>query len=125
MSPPDAIRITLPLPPKELHPNTRVHWRGKAKATKAYRLLAWATAKWAAGGKSPPRWRKAETRAVFYFATNRRRDEDGCSASLKPAWDGIADAGIVTNDSGLTHHPPELCLDPANPRVELELRPLP
>ena len=32
--------ITLPLPPKELSPNTRVHWGRKARATKKYRLVA-------------------------------------------------------------------------------------
>ena len=34
------IVIELPLPAKELSPNSRCHWRAKAKAVKAYRAMA-------------------------------------------------------------------------------------
>jgi crossover junction endodeoxyribonuclease RusA len=118
------IRLTLPLPAKALHPNARVHWRVKAKAIKASRQGAHMRALDVID--EPPAWEKAETKVTFYFSTNRRRDADGLASSLKAVWDGIADAGIVANDSGLRHTSPEMCCDKLNPRVEItitEVRP--
>jgi crossover junction endodeoxyribonuclease RusA len=117
----EPLRLTLPLPPRELHPNARPHWAKKARAVRDYRRLAWAYARDAVH-PNPPRWKEAETRVVFYFATHRTRDGDGAAAALKAAWDGIADAGVVENDAGLVHYPPTLRVDRDRPRVELELR---
>jgi len=36
------------------------------------------------------------------FHMPRRRDEDGLIAWLKPVFDGLQDAGVITNDSALT-----------------------
>lgn len=118
--------ITLPLPPKELHPNARVHWMVKAKQTLSYRT----TARWVAyevlnpigfHGKSRPYWKAATVQATFYFKVNRRRDADGLLSSLKAAFDGLADAGVIADDSGLTHLPVIVKVDAKNPRVELEI----
>jgi len=120
------IQLTLPLPAKALHPNARVHWAAKAKAVKAARRGAWIRAMEAILPGKPPRWDQAETRVVAYYATNRRRDSDGLASSLKSCWDGIADAGVVANDSGLRHTSPEMQVDRTNPRVEItitEVRP--
>jgi Holliday junction resolvase RusA-like endonuclease len=117
------VRITLPLPPRVLHPNGRAHWAKKAKAVREYRGRAWAEA-YRAAFPNPPRWAAAEVRATFYFATDRRRDGDGATSSLKAAFDGIADAGIVADDAGMVHHPPVLRVDREAPRVEIEVTPL-
>jgi crossover junction endodeoxyribonuclease RusA len=122
----DEITITLPLPPKELSPNARVHWAKKAGTTKKARALAWGEARalgWPNRKLLP--WLRAQTQAVFYFPTERDRDQDNAAASLKPYWDGIADAGVVLSDAGLVHLPPRLLVDRERPRVELTLRPLP
>lgn len=114
------IRLTLPLPDRKLSPNARPHWAPKAKATKHARRLAWAYARIATNAK-PTRWEMAEARAVFYFPTAHRRDRDNAAASLKAYWDGIADAGVVENDAGLIHWPPEMKVDRENPRVEITI----
>jgi len=57
--------------------------------------------------------------ARFFFKTRRRRDRDNLLASLKAAFDGLADAGLVADDSGLIHMPVEQYIDRADPRVEL------
>jgi Holliday junction resolvase RusA-like endonuclease len=121
----DVLTITLPIPFQVQSPNNTPHWSKKSGPVATSRLLAKLAATdimnrmnvW-----NPPRWKEAETMAVFYYETNRRRDRDNSGASLKAYWDGIADAGVVENDSGFIHHPPELLVDKERPRVELTLR---
>lgn len=96
-----TVTIYLPLPPAALKPNARVHWRTKAKATKAYRE----TARWAALVPHPSAWKSAEIQAHFRFKQDRRRDRDNLLASLKAAFDGLVDARLLADDSGLTHLP--------------------
>lgn len=96
-----TVTIHLPLPPAALKPNARVHWRTKAKATKAYRE----TARWAAHAPHPLAWKAAEIQAHFHFKQDRRRDRDNLLASLKAAFDGLVDAGLLADDSGVTHLP--------------------
>jgi crossover junction endodeoxyribonuclease RusA len=121
---PGAFTIELPLPRRTLSPNARPHWRTKARAVKAYRTLAWALAVEALGGKRPG-WPRARARARFFFVDSRKRDGDNFLASLKSAFDGIADAGAVANDSGLAHEPPEFHVDRERPRVEITLEEVP
>jgi len=117
------LTITLFLPPKELHPNSRCHWRTKAKHTASYRttamLQAWADMHCAR--HKAPKWETATVQATFYFKDNRRRDRDGMLSSLKAAFDGLADAGLIADDSGLTHLPVLVRSDKTNPRVELRI----
>ena len=55
-----------------------------------------------------------------YHKTNRTRDEDNFIASLKATLDGIADAGLVANDSTFRFVGPIVWkIDKKNPRVEL------
>ena len=86
-----GITVELPFPPRALHPNSRVHWAARAKATKQAREdAAW----WArAAGVKP--MRKAKPLVVFltFFPPDkRRRDWDGAVSSCKAYFDGIADA---------------------------------
>jgi crossover junction endodeoxyribonuclease RusA len=103
-TPGTAVNIDLPLPPKETNPNARSHWRPKAAATKRQRsaaaVLARQATQFACYGFP---WKAATVQATFY--RGRRIDADNALASLKASFDGLADAGIIANDSGLTHLP--------------------
>lgn len=115
--------VVLPLPAKELGPNSRAGWRATAKATAKARLdakLAAIDAMNRAGVNGP--WVSATVRPVFYHGTKRQRDKDNLSASLKAARDGVVAAGLLTNDEHLTPLPAERRLDKGNPRVELHFR---
>jgi hypothetical protein len=127
----DCIRVVLPLPPKALHPNARVHWRVKYKATREYRRAAYFAA-WAALGRPQglnpigPMWESATVQIVFYAPDKRKRDADGILSSLKSALDGLAapthngiGAGIIANDSGFSFLPVIIELDRERPRVEM------
>jgi crossover junction endodeoxyribonuclease RusA len=114
--------VTLRLPPRILSPNARPNRYAKAEAVRQYRE----TAHLLALAERPGRpMRCARVTATFYFRDRRPRDGDNLLASLKPAFDGLADAGVVTNDSGLVHMPVEQRLDRAKPRVEIAVEPLP
>ena len=117
------VTITLPLPPRELSPNARVHHMVKAKAVRRYRRAAWACALEAQAplfGRRP-RWAAAKASATFYFPDRWQRDADNLLASLKAAFDGLADAGLIADDAGLTHAPVVVDVDADNPRVEIRL----
>jgi len=108
--------IVLPLPPRELSPNARPHWAVKARAIRQYRETAYLSAL----AVRPARpWQTAKVTACFFFRTRRRRDRDNLLASLKAAFDGIADARVVANDAGMIHMPVEQYVDRKNPRVEI------
>ena len=114
--------ITLPLPPKQLSPNARCHWAVKAKKVKWYRQ----TAGYAALTDCPEvvtqdPMETATVQCRFFFKEDRRRDGDNLLASMKAAWDGLVDAGLFVDDSGLTHLPVVQEKDPKNPRVEIHI----
>lgn len=109
------ILISLPLPPDKLHPNARPILRERARLTKQYRAAAFYAAIDAmnrAGWSPRPNWKRASVKACFTFTTNRRRDRDNLIGWLKAAFDGLADSGLIDNDSGLTHLPPEHSVGP-------------
>lgn len=124
-----SLTVTIPIPPPECSPNGRHHWRVKAKAVRAYRAtcgtLAIEAAQNAPWTNSRPRWTKATVQAAFYVKTRQglRSDGDNRLASLKQAFDSLRDAGIIADDSGLTHLPITLAHDPKNPRVVLTITP--
>lgn len=113
------MRLVLDLPPRELSPNARVHWARKAKAVRTYRMMAFIAARNAIRPALP--WERAEARVAFYFSVVRRRDSHNFAAALKACWDGIVDAGVLADDSGLTVHAPTMAVDRKCPRVEIEL----
>jgi hypothetical protein len=91
----------------------------KAAAAKKYRAEAKAAAE-SAGIETGP-WPLASVTASFFFACRRRRDQDNAMAMLKPAYDGLVDAGIVIDDDfdHLKREAPTFAVDADNPRVEL------
>lgn len=119
----DPVRIVLPLPPPELSPNSRAHWAPKMRAVRNYRKTTRWLATVAQRLEERPlrRWETATVRTIAYYPVNRRRDRDNVLTSLKPAWDGLADAGLIINDAGLTHAPVCIRHDADNPRIELTI----
>ncbi len=55
----------------------------------------------------------------FFFATNRRRDEDNALSSMKAGFDGMSDAGLWLDDSRISPRVAEMGRDKARPRVEV------
>lgn len=92
------IIIDLPLPHKVLHPNGRTrNYKWRASVVRDHRAMACLVAR----GHAPKKpWMKARYRVTFSLP--RKQDEDNLSAWLKSYLDGLQDAGIVANDSGLT-----------------------
>jgi crossover junction endodeoxyribonuclease RusA len=120
---PDVLTVTVGIPARTLSPNSRPHWSVKAKANKRARTESWAAtqvAMYEADEKGG--WGEATAQVHWYARDNRRRDKDNCLASLKPTFDGLVDAGLLKDDSALTHLPLVLLTDPRNPRVELILK---
>lgn len=68
-------------------------------------------------------WERVDVSVVFYYKTKRRRDEDNAMGSLKAAYDGIVDAGLVGDDDWehMSRKIPEFRVDKTFPRVELLL----
>lgn len=104
----EQIVIDLPHPQRPLSPNARVHWRLKHKHTKAYRLAARWEAFQECGDTKGPGWESASVKVIATYKDSRRRDKDNILASLKAAFDGLADAGIVADDAGFTYEPVEV-----------------
>ncbi len=80
--------IDLPFPPRDLHPNARVHWSRKARATKAMRQCA----QWMSHPYGPIEADGLDVTIIFYPPDKRRRDIDGLLSSMKAGIDGIADS---------------------------------
>lgn len=124
----NAITVVLDLPFSEQSPNVSVgHWSkksGPVKVSRQYAAMETTNVLNRARIWTPPRWKNAEMIAVFYYATNRRRDRSNSAACLKAYEDGIADAGIVENDCGMVPMPSELLIDKEHPRVEITIREL-
>jgi len=94
------LRIELPgLPPKELSPNARVHWRKKADETKLYRCDTGWRAIFAKDGKDWLAPDMAKVDVTFVVPDKRRRDKTNLAASFKAALDGLVDAGVIKDDS--------------------------
>lgn len=119
----ETVSILLRLPPRSLSPNCPVGSRGgrfaKATAARKYRAEAKAAAE-AADLKTIP-WALASVAASLFYPCQRRRDQDNAMAMLKPAYDGLVDAGLITDDDyiHLKRESPTFSIDKDNPRVEL------
>ena len=120
MPEPATITVTLPLPPKELSPNSRAHWRRKAHRAAHYRWDAQVMLLHRTLPATSP-WKAATVKCRFYFPTAQSHDRDNLLASAKAAFDGFADAGLVKNDAQFTYEPVEYEKDASNPRVEITI----
>lgn len=95
-------KITLPWPPKQLSPNARVHWAQKARVAKKYKNDCFLLTKQA--NVELPKTDKLHLFVDFYQPDKRHRDQDNIEASMKAAYDGIADA-LGVNDRRFIIHP--------------------
>jgi hypothetical protein len=98
-----VITIELPLPHQDEHPNARPHWRAKAKAKKKTRGDAHFMTNIVMVNRGLTYPLENPTYKVE-FCLPRKRDEDGLIAWIKAQIDGIADAGLIRNDSELKLH---------------------
>jgi hypothetical protein len=119
----ESITIILPLPGKCLQPNETIGSFGgrmmKAAATKKYRRLACEAVE-AEQVETMP-WELVTVQANFFHACKRRRDQDNAMGSLKAAYDGIVDSGLVADDDyeHMRRGVPTFGHDTKSPRVEL------
>lgn len=120
---PESVTLVLPLPSPYLHPNKTPRTRKghiiRGKLVKDRRKLCAALA--GAQGLDSLPWPAATLQAHFLFETKRRRDTDNLLAWLKSTIDGIADAGIVEDDSQFTYPPVTWDIDKDCPRIEITI----
>jgi len=109
--------IELPYPSPVLSPNYRAHWAVVSSAKKQMREQA----KWRlceAMGHKSAQWDRANVYISAHPRDRRKRDADNLLASLKAAFDGAQDSGLIQDDSGLTYWPITWSEpDKHNPRV--------
>lgn len=93
----------------------------KAAAIKRYRRLAREAVEENDISSAP--WKYVIVEAVFFFKTARRRDEDNAMGSLKAAYDGIVDSGLVPDDDykHMRRGMPKFYVDKKFPHVELTI----
>jgi hypothetical protein len=121
----EIARIILPLPSGLLSPNCPPASVGgrfaRVNCIKKYKRLAKEGAEALQIETGP--WSRATIKATFYHKTARRRDDVNHMQMLKPAYDGIVEAGLLVDDCSevLTTLPAEFHLDREFPRVELVL----
>lgn len=96
-----TVTLTISHPAQALRPNVRAHRMAKATATRAYRQDARMLAIAALARRPPPLWKRATVQVIWRCIRRIHPDPDNIVASLKAAFDGLADAGIVENDRGL------------------------
>lgn len=99
------MKITFPWPPKELSPNSRVHWAKKAKCAAAYKQNCYVAAKMEVNKlKYTPPAGRLHLFITFHPPDRRRRDDDNCPASFKSGRDALALA-IGVDDCIFISHP--------------------
>lgn len=118
MSEPLSISITLPYPPKELHPNSRCHWRARLGPKKSARSSAWALTLAAGGARAGI---ESGIIDAHWFHPQQRfspHDDDNLTAWIKNSRDGIA-AGLGIDDKRIKMGEHTQAKDPSRPRVEI------
>jgi crossover junction endodeoxyribonuclease RusA len=118
----ETVTILLPLPPAILSPNRHVGSRGGrfafAAATKKYRRIAKEAAE---AQQATFGWERATVQLTFWHRQKRRRDDINHAGMMKPAYDGIVEAGLVVDDDSehLTTLRTLFGIDKDHPRVEM------
>lgn len=84
--------VTLPVGLRLFTSNQRLHWRTRAKVTKAIRGAAMEAA------FGLPELQRAHVTAVLHPHDKRRRDPANWYPAVKAAVDGIVDAGVLEDD---------------------------
>ena len=128
--------VSMGLPPRELHPNSRAGWRAKATAKKNYRAKVGEPLAWAASLEAgKPKWPAAVVRLRYIFDKPARgafqaHDGDNLIAWAKLPIDCLEAVELIANDRGLVYLPAEQRqadpVDPIrdNPRLEIDVWPV-
>lgn len=119
------LTIVLPLVPRKLWPNGRPSKFARAKSVRVHRDSAFfATREAMRAKKVAGSWDKAEAIERFFWPDAGRRDTRNAEAANKSYFDGIVDAGLLTDDRSevLTHLPSEFSIDRERPRLEITIR---
>lgn len=117
-----SVTVTIPVPHRSLSPNARAYWAVKAKhkqnARHTAQILTLKETKC-----SIHNWPTASVAVVWFArtASGLRMDHDNIIGSLKGTIDGIADAGLLADDRGVTWLPPRVEVDKLNPRIEITI----
>lgn len=97
-----------------INSNDRLHWRVKAKKTRALRdfvaVLAWQ--------QLHPVTTRQHITVTFGFTNNNRRDVDNLQPTSKAWIDGIVDAGILPDDNDNWCMGPDLRTGPPSPDMD-------
>lgn len=116
------LTITVPIPPRDISPNGRPHWRTKARKVKIARRQGHDAALDTLDQlkMKPPKWTVASITPMVYIKDRRSRwDRDNIIGACKAYCDGIADAGVVKNDSGFRWNDPVFSVDKSTTRIDL------
>ena len=94
----------------------------KAAAIKRYRRLTCEAVEESCGG-DVPWWNACRVEPEFFFKNDQRRDQDNAMGSIKAAYDGIVDAGLVNDDDydQMKRGEPKFSVDKKCPRVQLTI----
>lgn len=116
-----AISIELPLPPPLLHQNNGGRtsgWQAQAQAKREARLYAKLTAR----NLTTPPIERCTVSLIFRFPDKRRRDIWNYAAACKQYLDGLVDAGIMADDSGIIAGDVTGSVEKGNPGVTIIVR---
>lgn len=119
------LTVCLPIPDRCLSPNARSHWAVRSKAAKRQHAVAFFDTVEVLEMPGVT-FQPAETNGVrcrWFFRDRRRRDADNLLASMKHAFDGIAEA-LGVDDRTFVHWPAVIGYDRDRPRVEVDLWPI-
>lgn len=118
IEPDGSVSLTIPGDPVSLNQWARQHW------AKTRKMLLKMTAEMQIlkSMHGLPCFDKAEVRIVYYFRTNRRRDQDNYTP--KQLLDAMRKAGILADDNAdvLRLLPVEFQVDKERPRTEVFVR---
>ena len=106
-------KIILPLPSRNLSPNSRLHWSKLASSKKTARRHAKIESFHQVGVLGIKSYR-----LDFYWPMKRRRDKDNAAAMCKAYLDGVADC-MQQDDSEWDFNGVRFEIDKENPRLEI------
>lgn len=86
--------LKLPWVKPPLSLNDREHWAPQAQKKKEVRQTTALLARQA----GIPKFETARVRLLWLVSDRRRRDRENITSTLKPAIDGLVDAGVVKDD---------------------------
>lgn len=114
----NTVTIEIPWPGKYNDPNSRPpHWSIKSREVREARSRAHLACLQA--GDCGQLWKRARVFVTAYHKTKRFRDPQNIIAMLKATVDGVEDAGVLLDDTGLEWGPVTRLKDKDNPRVVL------